>query len=81
MPTSFIEQNDANYSKQLNNFATKLPTYKAVLGFTDAEVAEATADAAFFDYILKAGMEVETFTHNFKAYKIPPVMVVKPAPC
>jgi hypothetical protein len=70
MPTSFIESNDASFGKQINNFATKIKQYKTILGFTDAEVAEAENDAAYWDYTLQADVAVETYAQNFKAYKI-----------
>ncbi len=66
---TFIDNNDLAFSKQLKNFASKLVTYKTVLGITDAELVEAAADALFYDYVLQTDMEVETFAHNYKNYK------------
>ena len=49
---SFIESEDIKFGAQLTKFAANLPTYKTILGVTDEEVKSATADAAFFAYVL-----------------------------
>ena len=55
MPKSYyLPSDDAGKGAWLNNLSAKLPSYKAVLGLTDADTASATADAAFFGYLLGA---------------------------
>jgi hypothetical protein len=65
----FIESNGELFANQLDKFATELPTYKAVLGFTDAEVAEAVADAAFMKWTVKKDSIMEDYAHSFKAFE------------
>jgi hypothetical protein len=65
----FIESNAELFANQLDTFATELPTYKVVLGFTDAEVAEAVADAAFMKWTVKKDSIMEDYAHSFKTFK------------
>ena len=65
----FIESNDELFANQVDTFATELPTYKVVLGFSDAEVAEAVADAAFIKWTVKKDSIIEDYAHSFKTFK------------
>ena len=65
----FIESNDELFANQLDTFALELPSYKAVLGFSDAEVAEAVADAAFMKWTVKKDSIMEDYAHSFKTFK------------
>ncbi len=65
----FIEDSDAPFMLQIDNFAQKLPAYATLLGFTPAEVSEAQADASFFGSILTADNMVEKYAHDYKHFK------------
>ena len=65
----FIETNYSAFSVQLNTFATELPSYKDLLGFTDAEVAEAVADAAYMDWLVKSDDIITGYGHEYKQFE------------
>lgn len=65
----FIESNVELFANQLDKFATELPNHKAALGFSDPEVAEAVADAAFMKWTVKKDSIMEDYAHSFKTFK------------
>ena len=46
----FLPKDEPGKRKWLTNYAAKLPTYAPTVGVTPAEVAQAAADSAFFNY-------------------------------
>ena len=70
MPKSHYLPNDDNgKAAWMNNLAAKLPTYQSALGLTLDDVTGAAADAAFFDYVLKAQTQVAAYSQQWTAYK------------
>jgi hypothetical protein len=67
--TYYLPSDDNGKGAWLNNFAAKLPTYQAALGLTPDDVASTTADAAFFDYVLKDQTQVAAYSQQWTAYK------------
>jgi hypothetical protein len=48
-----IQQNDDAFNAQLQTFKAVAPNYSAILGLPAAQLASQSADAVYFDYILK----------------------------
>lgn len=65
----FVENEDLEFSNQLNTFASVLPTYAATLGITAGEVSDAEKDAAFFSYVLARQFDVQAFAEELTGYK------------
>jgi len=70
MPKSyFIPADEPGKRIWLDNFAAKLPTYAATVGVTAAEVAQTTADAAYFSFVVGAHNQHTKTTRDWTAYK------------
>ena len=65
----YLPSDDAGKGVWLNNLAAKLPSYSAALGLSAADVAAATADAAFFTYLLNSIAQVTAYAQQWTAYK------------
>ena len=64
----FIEQNDELFASQLDTFASQLSNYKTDLGFSDDDVKEAKADAAYMKWAVKTDRIYEDYAHGYKAF-------------
>jgi hypothetical protein len=65
----FAENEDLEFSNQLNTFASVLPTYSSTLGITPAEETEAQKDADFFAYVMNRQFDVQAFAEELTGYK------------
>lgn len=65
----FLPKDEPGKRKWLNNYAAKLPTYAPKVGVTAAEVTQAAADAAFFNYVCDAHAQHTKTTRDWTAYK------------
>lgn len=65
----FIERNSQAFSVQLHTFAKELPSYATLLGFSATEVAEAVADAAYVDWMVKSENIIAAYAVEFKHYE------------
>ena len=65
----FIESNDELFANQISIFASELPNYAALLGFTAAEVKEAADDAAYMQWVVKMVKEIEHYDAEAGKFK------------
>ena len=65
----YLPTDDAGRLPWLNNLAAKLPSYSAVLGLNAGDVASATADAAFFAYVVNSQSQIAAYAQQWTAYK------------
>jgi hypothetical protein len=65
----FIPADEPGKRSWLTNFAAKLPTYAGTVGVTAAEVAQTTADAAYFFFVCGAHNQHTKTTRDWTAYK------------
>lgn len=82
----FIESNNEKFSLQLTTFATELPSYSALLGFSNAEETEASQDAAYMKWAVESGNQVDNYQQEVFAfldivrYGAPGVETLNPPP-
>jgi hypothetical protein len=65
----YLPKDEPGKRKWLTNWAAKLPTYAATVGVTAAEVTQAAADSAFFNYVCDAHAQHTKTTRDWTAYK------------
>lgn len=64
----FIESNNEKFSVQLTTFATELPSYSAILGFTNADEKEAKEDAAYMAWAVESANQVDNYQQEVFAF-------------
>jgi hypothetical protein len=69
MKAPFLPKDEPGKRKWLTNYAAKLPTYAPTVGVTGAEVNQAAADSAFFNYVCDAHEQHTKTTRDWTAYK------------
>ncbi len=68
MSEYFIPTNREKFAGLLKTFALELPNYKTTLGFVDADVAEAVADADFMGWVVKTEGIQEDYAAGFSSF-------------
>lgn len=69
MVLRYLEQTDEKLALQLDNFASKLPLYATLFGFTPSEVEGIVDDAAHFSWMIKSYLMIETHKKEWTRYK------------
>lgn len=69
MLIDFVQKTDAGLSAQLNSFHSHLVTLGVTLGFSQAEIDEAKADADSFAFLVVAHNRVKEYLKTVTAFK------------
>jgi hypothetical protein len=69
MISDFVQKTDAGLSAQLNTFYSHLATLGGTLGFTQAEIDEAKADADSFAFMVLAHNRVKEYLKTVTTFK------------
>lgn len=66
---TYLELNHEKLAIQLGNFASKIPLYADVFGFTAEEVSAIQNDAAYFGWVVNSFKKMATYKKHWTAYK------------
>jgi hypothetical protein len=69
MSKSFIKSDLPGFTLQLQNYSSKLPSYKTLLDLTTQDIDEATADSDYIGWLLVNYVNVEDHFHKWTALK------------
>lgn len=70
MPKSdYLQANDDAFNLQLQTFKNNIPNYATVLSLSSGQLAPQTADAAYFDYLLKCRRIMADAAQQWSAWK------------
>lgn len=64
-----MPKNEAGKRKWLKNYSGKMPTYAPIVGATNLEVAQLTADDVFYNFVCDAHAAHTRTTQDWTAYK------------
>lgn len=69
MKSYWLPKDDPGKRDWLNHFATTLPQHAATVGVATGEVTSTTADAAWFDYLVRAQDAATSYAQQWTAYR------------
>ena len=69
MPTGYLENADEKLALQLENFGSKVGIYATQFGLSATEILNCKADAAFFLWVVKCHLMVNTNKKNWTQFK------------
>ncbi len=67
--SDFVKRTDAGFATQMENFASKLPNYAALLGIDPSEVSAAQQDAQYMSGVVGIIEQAKTYSQSWVAYK------------